>query len=71
MRLQLFSAGHDHPPWRTPDNPADLAAASALPVLFGICAIPSQRQAGLATGHCQVNVGQQFRVEQCAVQLTA
>ncbi len=67
MRLQLLGTGHDHPPGHTPGNTANLAATSTRPFIPGLCPMPGQRQAGLATGHCQVDVSQQFRVEQCAV----
>ena len=52
---------------------ANFAGLIARPLTRAITvrSIPGQRQAGLATGHGQVNVGQDLGVEQGAVQLTA
>ena len=58
MRLQLLGSGHDHRPRRTPGNTANLATATALPIAVTFSTMPGQRQAGLATGHGQEDVGE-------------
>lgn len=74
MRRQFFFGRTNDPRWLTIGRQAadfGSGVVRALARAIAVGGITGQRQAGLATGHGQVDVGENLRVEQGAVQFTA